>query len=97
VLLLGMPAICCVLRSSKLLLHHACCSRSVCCACCARCACLQIEWARLEKDKLFAEGATWERVLHTKQSEAGEHCWYCWDCWHYWEGVHSPVGGKEER
>ncbi len=33
---------------------------------------LQIDWARLERDRLFAEGATWERVLHSKQSEAGE-------------------------
>ena len=49
------------------------------CAVPAVSACLQIEWARLTQEELFAEGATWERVLHTKQSEAGEYvyCWYC--------------------
>ena len=33
---------------------------------------LQVDWARLELDKLRVEGATWERVLATKKSEAGE-------------------------
>lgn len=33
---------------------------------------LQVDWARLEMDKLHREGTTWERVLATKRSEAGE-------------------------
>lgn len=33
---------------------------------------LQIDWARLEMERLHGEGETWRRVLQTKQSEAGE-------------------------
>jgi hypothetical protein len=32
----------------------------------------QIQWARLEMDRMRGELSTWERVLGTKRSEAGE-------------------------
>lgn len=35
----------------------------------------QVDWARLEIEKLHSEGATWERVLASKKSEAGEWFW----------------------
>ena len=39
--------------------------------CCCPPFCFQIEWARLEREQLYSEGSTWQRVLHSKQSEAG--------------------------
>lgn len=53
-----------------------------------------MDWARLEMEKLHREGTTWERVLATKKSEAGED--WCWCCSAFGFWMQGAPGSRQD-